>query len=53
MSWKGYCGICGPAIFRDESDQMRYKQGPHFENWRRACAASVGAVLLSDLQPKG
>lgn len=32
-------------------DGLHYHRGPALLHWRRAMAASIGAVLLDDLQP--
>jgi hypothetical protein len=52
LSKRGYCSDCGPARHKQQLDDLHYHQGPHFTAWRRALAASVGAVLLDDLQEK-
>ena len=52
LSKRGYCADCGPAIHRQQLDDLHHHRGFYFQRWRRACAASVGAVLLDDLQPK-
>jgi hypothetical protein len=49
MSWNGYCGVCGPQLFREHANQLHAHDGPAFEQWRRAMAASVGAVLVDYL----
>lgn len=49
ISWQGYCGTCGPAIRNQANDDMHYHRGHYFKHWRRAMAASVGAVLVDDI----
>jgi hypothetical protein len=37
---------------RDQAnDDLHYHQGPYFQKWRAAMAASVGAVLLDNDPP--
>jgi hypothetical protein len=52
ISWGGYCGYCGPRIFERANTEMHEHRGHYFHLWRRAMAASVGAVLLDDLDPE-
>ena len=49
ISWDGYCGTCGPRVREQANDDMHYHRGHYFHHWRRAMAASVGAVLVDDL----
>jgi hypothetical protein len=49
LSWRGYCGECGPAIREQANDDMHYHRGAYFKHWRRAMAASVGGVLVDDV----
>jgi len=49
ISWRGKCGECGPAIHEANNDDLHYHRGPYFMHWRRATAASVGAVLVDDV----
>jgi len=49
ISWRGKCGVCGPAIFEAQIDDLHYHRGPYFLAWRRAMAASVGALLVDDI----
>jgi predicted nucleic acid-binding Zn-ribbon protein len=49
LSKRGYCSVCGPAIFTAHNDSLHYHQGEHFKRWRRAMAASVGGVLVDDV----
>ena len=48
LSKRGYCTKCGPALHRQQLDDLHYHRGPYFKAWRQALAASVGAVLLDD-----
>ena len=50
ISHGGYCGECGPAVQLQHNEDLHFHRGYYFQKWRRACAASVGAVLLDDLQ---
>lgn len=52
ISWSGYCGRCGPEVFVANNDDLHNHAGPYFDHWRRAMAASVGAVLLDELEPE-
>jgi hypothetical protein len=49
ISWRGKCSVCGPAIFEANCDDLHYHRGPHFLEWRRAMALSVGALLIDDV----
>jgi len=49
LSKRGYCSDCGPAIFERHTDALHYHRGEDFKKWRRAMAASVGAVLVDDI----
>lgn len=32
-----YCGVeCSVAALRDQNEQLRAKQGPHYDRWRKA-----------------
>jgi hypothetical protein len=35
----------------ENQDALHYKRGPELTRWRRAMAASVGAILLDDVLP--
>lgn len=48
LSWRGYCGVCGPQIADAATDQQHHHSGEYFERWRRGMAACVGGVLLDD-----
>lgn len=37
---------------KSEQVQLAAHRGPYFEHWRRQMAASVGGVLVDDLQPE-
>lgn len=50
MSARGKCDGCGAAHFRENYRQLHAHAGPWFEHWRRAVAASVGAVLIDELE---
>jgi hypothetical protein len=52
ISWRGYCGKCGPARAHAAADDLHYHRGPKFERWRAQLAASVGGVLLDELETK-
>jgi hypothetical protein len=49
LSKRGFCSICGPKLQNERVDDLHYHRGPHFKKWRRAMAASVGAVLVDDI----
>ncbi len=53
ISWRGYCGECGPKLAAAAADDLHYHRGPKFDRWRHQIAASVGAVLLDDVQETG
>jgi len=48
ISWRGFCGECGPARSEANAASLHYKRGEPLQRWRRAVAASVGAVLPED-----
>jgi len=52
ISHGGYCGECGPLVHIQNNEDLHYHRGFYFQRWRRACAASVGAVLVDDLVGK-
>jgi len=52
LSWRGYCGPCGVALNRAASSDLHYHEGPKFQRWRAGMAASVGGVLLDELDTK-
>lgn len=52
LSWRGLCGVCGPARSNENADQLHAMDGPAVTRWRRGMAASVGAVLLDDYETK-
>jgi hypothetical protein len=49
ISWRGYCGECGPALQDARLDDLHHHRGPYFKAWRRSMAASVGGVLVDDV----
>ena len=51
ISWRGFCGVCGPLLAEQAADDLHYHRGPVFALWRERLAASVGAVLVDDLGP--
>jgi hypothetical protein len=50
LSWTGLCQRCGKARLADNIDGLHEHRGPAFLRWRRGMAASVGAVLLDELE---
>jgi hypothetical protein len=50
LSWNGYCFECGQAKREANIRQLAAHRGPWFDHWRRRTAASVGGVLLDDVQ---
>lgn len=50
ISHGGYCGTCGPLKFAEWNDGLHFHTGPALLAWRRSVAASIGAVLLDDLE---
>lgn len=52
FSARGKCPDCGDGLALANSASLAAHRGPHFERWRRAHAAAVGAVLLDDLPAK-
>ena len=52
MSWTRLCIECSEEIKRMHDLQMHLHVGPHFERWRARMAASVGAILIEDLEGK-
>jgi hypothetical protein len=49
ISWSGLCIECAKAKFHVNCDGIHEMKGAPALAWRRAVAASVGAVLLDDL----
>jgi hypothetical protein len=45
------CPVCGLERLEENVRGIAAHSGPAFERWRRAMAASVGAVLLDDVSP--
>ena len=50
MSRRRLCAECGEERLRENIDGIHFHRGPAFTRWRRALAASVGAVLLDEEQ---
>jgi hypothetical protein len=50
ISWGGLCTACGKRKFHANADGLRAHSGPEFEKWRRALAAGIASVPLSDLE---
>jgi len=50
LSTRGKCKDCREAMEHLWTGSLHYHDGPVFLEWRRRVAASVGAVLLDDLE---
>lgn len=50
VTWRGYCGECGKRRMHTHNAQLHEHAGAHFEIWRQRMAASVGAILVEDLE---
>jgi hypothetical protein len=50
LSHTRLCPECGKATMNENIEGIATHSGPAFTRWRRAMAASVGAVLLDDVQ---
>ena len=50
LSHTRLCGSCGEAINYQAADEQHHHRGEFFQRWRRGIAASVGGVLIDDLQ---
>ncbi len=50
LSWTRLCGACAAVRLTENIDGIHEHDGPAFERWRRAMAASVGALLVDDLE---
>lgn len=50
MSWSGLCGDCGDDELVSNVRQMHARSGPNWTLWRRNMAASVGGLLLDDIE---
>lgn len=48
ISWRGYCAIHGDAVQVANVAQLRAREGPYFDHWKRRIAQSVGGVLVDD-----
>jgi predicted Fe-S protein YdhL (DUF1289 family) len=44
------CSDCARTIYENHNWQLHTHTGPYFERWRERVAASVGAVIPSDLE---
>lgn len=51
LSWTKLCPVCGYERLEENVIGIASHSGPAFDRWRRAMAASVGAVLLDDVSP--
>lgn len=49
----GKCLSCATDIETANIMQLRDHAGPYFHHWRQRLAASVGAVLVDDLENTG
>jgi hypothetical protein len=49
MSHTRLCVACSHELLLENVDGIHNHEGPAFERWRRAMAASVGAILVDDL----
>lgn len=49
ISHSGACSECGLARMNQNILELHARSGPSLIRWRRAIAASVGAVLLDEL----
>lgn len=52
ISWRGKCSSCSYMLQVSNAVALHTKHGPEFVRWRRAMAASVGGVLLDDLNER-
>lgn len=50
LSLTGLCGDCGKARLLANIDAIHGHDGPGFLVWRRSIAASVGGLLVDDLE---
>lgn len=53
LSWLGFCIECGNRRRNENATQLHTMTGPAVTRWRRGMAASVGAVLVDDLDLDG
>lgn len=49
LSWTRLCEACGLERVAENIEGIATHTGPAFTRWRRAMAASVGAVLPEDV----
>lgn len=52
LSHSRLCGPCGTERLTENVVGLATKTGPALRRWRRGMAASVGAVLLDEVEPK-
>ncbi len=52
LSWTRLCIECSERHFLENADAMKSMDGPYARHWRQRMAASVGAMLLDDVQQK-
>lgn len=52
LSWTRQCGDCGTSALVENIEGIHRHTGPAFRRWRHGIAASVGAVLLDELETK-
>lgn len=50
FSRRGRCVECGDGEMIRNVRELKRHDGPRFLRWRRGVAASVGAILLDELQ---
>ena len=53
ISWKGYCGTCGPEKAHKAAADMHHHHGEFFERWRRSMVACVGGRLVEEVGAAG
>jgi hypothetical protein len=53
MSWTGQCQPCALEALSENISGIALHRGPAFYRWRRAMAASVGAVLVDEPPESG
>lgn len=52
ISWGGLCVSCAKEHVCDNLEGIMSRSGEPFLKWRLAMAASVGAILPAESQPK-
>lgn len=50
LSHTRLCRRCAELLSEANYDQVQARSGPFFHRWRQRTAASIGAVLLDDMQ---